>query len=172
MANYYGTNGNDNIYARSSDLISNNDVIYLYGGNDTASGNAGNDIIYGGDGNDYLNGNGGNDTLYGGNGSDILNGYGSGTEYDSLYGGSGVDTFVLGSRYGVHYQGNGYATIRDWNYVDDYIQVRGSASQYRLVFGNWTGSSTRDTAIYYGNDLIGLVQDSTNVSFARDFKFV
>jgi len=27
-------------------------------------------------------------------------------------------------------------------------------------------------AIYYGNDLIGVVQDSTNVSFTRDFVFV
>lgn len=168
MVDIYGTIGNDNLYGTSF-----SDRMFGDNGNDSIAGNGSGDFIYGGNGNDYLIGNGGNDYLSGDSGNDTLNGYGARIEYDTLVGGSGFDTFVLGARIGgVFYQGNGYATIQDWDYVSDYIQVRGSASQYRLIFGNWTGTSARDTAIYYGNDVIGLVQDRTNVSLSRDFIFV
>jgi serralysin len=151
------------------------------GGNDYLSGNAGNDYLNGGSGNDYFNGGAGNDAMYGGSGSDTLLGssgndrlvgYASGTEYDILTGGTGTDTFVLGQSSGAFYQGNGYATITDFNWVYDYFQVKGVASQYSLQFANWIGGASQDTAIYYGNDAISLVQDTTNVNFARDFIFV
>lgn len=186
MANYYGTNGNDTLNGTR-----NNDIFYFYDGNDICFSNNGDDVVYGGGGNDQVYGSGGNDwidggsgddllfggigndTLYGGTGNDRIEGCGgSSNDFDSLYGGSGSDVFVLGSRDRIHYRGASYATIRDWNYAEDWIQVRGSASQYRLVTGNWTGSLSRDTAIVYDNDIIGLVQDSTNVSLSRDFKFV
>jgi serralysin len=110
--------------------------------------------------------------LSGSTGNDILNGYSSGTEYDTLAGGTGSDTFVLGSSTSVYYQGSGYAVITDWDYTSDFIQAHGSSSQYSLVQENWAGTSALDTAIYYGSDLIGVVQDSTNVQFSRDFLFV
>jgi hypothetical protein len=45
------------------------------------------------------------------------------------------------------------------------------------VTSDFSGSSALDTGIYYGTpsiptNLIAVVQDSTNVNFARDFIFV
>lgn len=135
--------------------------------NDTIYGNGATNILQGGNGSDYLAGGGGHDTLIGGAGSDLLVGYGSGTEYDVLAGGSGIDTFVLGNSSSAFYQGNDYARITDFNWRDDYIQVKGVSSQYSLQSGNWFGGSALDTAIYFGNDAIGVVQDSTNLNLAN-----
>ena len=139
---------------------------------DTIIGNNANNILDGRGGDDYLVGGSGNDTLTGGSGSDRLVGYSSGTEYDVLTGGSGSDTFVLGNSSNAFYQGNSYATITDFNWLFDYIEVKGTSSQYSLEFGNWTGSYAQDTAIFYGNDAIAVVQDNTNVNINNDFVFV
>ena len=56
-----------------------NNLIFTYGGNDTANGGGGSDLIRGGDGDDTLNGDAGDDSLEGGAGADILNG-GAGTD--------------------------------------------------------------------------------------------
>lgn len=193
---YYGYN--DTLYGGDG-----RDTLYGYGGNDYLYGDKGNDYVYGGDGNDYIDGGAGKDYLYGGDGSDTIKGgkgndyvsggagddyiYGYGgsryggsgygsynqAEYDTLSGGTGYDTFVLGDSNKVYYQGQGYAVINDWDYTSDYIQARGSSSQYSLQYGNYGfGTSAQDTAIYYGTDVIGYIQDSTNVSFTRDFQFV
>ena len=78
-------------------------TMYLYGGNDTASGAGGNDVLDGGTGNDTLNGDAGNDKLLGGDGNDILNG-GAGNDFidggignDTMTGGDNDDTFVGGA---------------------------------------------------------------------------
>jgi Ca2+-binding RTX toxin-like protein len=166
MANY-PTNGNDVLYGGSG-----NDTIYGYGGDDFLSGRAGNDRLYGGDGNDRLyDGGGGNDYLSGGNGNDILNGYGAKTgEYDTLVGGAGSDTFLLGDRTsGVFYQGTGYTTITDFRSGVDKIELR--SGNYTLQYKNWSGSSAMDTGIYYGSDLIAVLQDTTNVT-SRDVNWV
>ena len=73
--------------------------------------------------------------------------------------------------------GNGYAIITDWDASSDYIEVLGSSSQYQLDFSqSWAGSSANDTGIYYtgggGKELIGVVQDTTNVSISGNFTFV
>lgn len=150
-------------------------------GDDFIIGNEADNILKGGAGNDALVGLGGNDTLVGGAGDDILagaegnnhlNGYGGGTEYDILISGTGSDTFVLGGSWGVSYQGLGYATIQNWDLTSDYIQVVGSAEQYNLFHEDWNGSSILDTTIYYGSDLIGVVENSTDVVMGRDFIFV
>ncbi|HYX14003.1 MAG TPA: hypothetical protein VE944_06485 [Nostoc sp.] len=136
-------------------------------------GTSGNDVLYGGYEADNLYGYSGDDALYGGDGNDRLDGYGtSGVEYDTLVGGSGSDTFVLGGSWGVSYQGLGYATITDWNPYADYIATIGNSSQYSLGYSDWSGSSSLlDTEIYYGSELIAIVQDTTNVSLSRDFTF-
>jgi hypothetical protein len=59
----------------------------------------------------------------------------------------------------------------------DKIQVKGSSSQYQLRQENLVGTEALDTAIYYlgngaANNLIGVVQDSLDVSVAGDFVFV
>ena len=171
-----------NIYSDDV-LYGNSDSEFLSGGwgNDIIYGNGGGDIILGGDGQDFLRGGSGDDLLSGGSDNDILHGdeghdfllgYGGGTEYDTLTGGTGTDTFVLGDSSGVFYQGYGHAVITDFDYLADYIQVTGSGNQYSLRtlngFGDWW---SQDTGIYNGNDLVGVVQDTTNVNFNRDFVF-
>jgi surface antigen len=134
--------------------------------NDTLIGNGGNDTLYGEAGNDYLNGGAGND---------YLDGYASfnSPDFDTLEGGAGADTFVLGNTsQGMFYQGNGQATIVDYNFRDDYIQLRGNASQYRLTRqGNDTLIQTT------GGDTLALVKNVPDLSFnvtssRRDFNFV
>jgi serralysin len=142
-------------------------------GNDLIIGNDCANVLEGGAGNDTLLGMSGNDILVGGDGGDRLDGYGTtGTEYDELYGGAGSDTFILGGSWGVSYQGLGYATIKDWDLTSDYIKVLGSGDGYTLQHENLSGSAALDTSIYYGSDLIGVVEDSTNVYIERDFIFV
>lgn len=163
-----GKNGNDTLYGNT-----NNDSLYGGNGNDSLSGYTGNDYLRGDAGNDTLLGGSGNDILSGGSGNDRLDGYATtGTEYDTLTGGSGSDTFVLGGSWGVSYLGSGYATITDWYQPSDWLEVKGSASQYSLGYANWEGGSATDTLIYNGSDVIGVVQDTTNVSISADFRFV
>ena len=176
-------NGVTKVGADSNDDLlgtSRNDRLIGGRGNDSLRGSSGNDRLSGYSGNDILLGHSGHDTLSGGSGHDYLNGYGrTDAEYDTLSGGRGVDKFILGNSWGVFYLGNGFATITDWNSADDVIQVRGNSvthsygsRTYSLNNSqNWSGTSTRDTAIYYGSDLIGIVQDTTNVSF-HDFQWV
>jgi serralysin len=127
---------------------------------ENAIGGAGNDILIGNTVDNYLFGGSGNDTIVGGSG------------YDSLTGETGNDTFVLGESSNVFYQGDEYAVITDFDWQYDYIQVSGTSNQYSLGTGNWFGNSAEDTAIFFGNDAIAVVQDSTNVNFERDFIFV
>ena len=143
-----------------------NDTLNGRNTNDTLIGNAGNDTLYGEAGNDYLNGGAGND---------YLDGYASfnSPDFDTLEGGLGADTFVLGNRsQGMFYLGNGQATIADYNFRDDYIQLRGNASQYRLTRqGNDTLIQTT------GGDTLAIVKNVTDLSFnvtpsRSDFKFV
>ena len=146
---------------------SGNDTLNGQNTNDTLIGNAGNDTLYGEAGNDYLNGGAGND---------YLDGYASfnSPDFDTLEGGLGADTFVLGNRsQGMFYLGNGQATIADYNFRDDYIQLRGNSSQYRL-----TRQGNNDMLIQTtGGDTLALVKNVTDLSFnvtpsRSDFKFV
>jgi Ca2+-binding RTX toxin-like protein len=165
-----------------------NDTIYGGVGNDKINGNDGNDNLDGGAGNDLLTGEWGNDVLSGGDGNDTLVGYGNSTgEIDTLTGGAGNDTFGIGvnfSRYGgggglVGYTGDlnaGYAIIQDWESTD-FIELKGNASQYTIQQEYFSGSSSSnsssvlDTTIYYGLDLIGVVEDSTNVASSNFIYF-
>lgn len=156
----------------------------LYGGN-------GNDTLTGGNGNDTLYGASGNDVLSGGNGNDYLYGYSqvntTAAEQDVLTSGGGSDLFVLSERGRVFYAQSGNtdralityfdAKANESDTVFDRIQIAGNASQYRLRFSslNGIGSSAQDTEILFNKnntwERIGIVQDSTNLSFGRDFVF-
>lgn len=103
----YGTEGADTISGAGS-VVSDNDIIYGYGGNDTISSNGGNDTIYAGDGDDTVNGGFGFHLIYGGAGADtitsagVLHGEdgddiisaGAGSGVNELYGGAGNDTLT------------------------------------------------------------------------------
>ncbi|HEY9771298.1 MAG TPA: hypothetical protein V6C71_22845, partial [Coleofasciculaceae cyanobacterium] len=82
-------------------------------------------------------------------------------------GGAGADTFVLGDAMGAFYQGSGYATITDLNWTEgDKIQAYGSTSDYTLTsFGNGID-------INYQGDLIGHVENTSDVVISEDFTFV
>jgi Ca2+-binding RTX toxin-like protein len=106
-----------------------------------------------------------------------LDGSGYWQNLDILTGGAGADTFVLG-RQRIYYRGTGYATITDFDSVEgDIIQLLGDSSQYQLHQENLVGTAVVDTSIYYvgngfANQLIGVVQDSVNLSLERYFTFV
>jgi Ca2+-binding RTX toxin-like protein len=171
----HGWSGNDYIVGGGgSDLIyggSGSDDLYGGSGSDDLYGGSGSDALYGGSSNDYLSGGTGGDLLMGESGNDVLVGYGfSHSEYDTLSGGSGADLFMLGDSSGVYYLGSGYTTITDFDYLEgDKIQVAGSISNYSLSFQSWSGGFALDTLVYFGSDLIGVVQDNTNVIPYFDF---
>ncbi len=150
---FTGGPGNDTLYGRST--------------NDTLIGNAGNDTLYGEAGNDYLNG---------GPGNDYLDGYASfnRADFDTLEGGTGADTFVLGNtRQGMFYLGNGEATINDYDFRYDYIQLSGNPSQYRTPTRQGNDMLIQTTS----GDTLAIVKNVTDLSFnvtslRRDFKFV
>jgi Ca2+-binding RTX toxin-like protein len=186
--NEFGT-GNDTLVAWTG-----NDKLYGGDGDDWLDGSYDDDILYGGNGNDTLGnaylkgepgndemyGGRGNDELYGGDGDDLLNGYGGDwSERDTLMGGANADKFVLGTTDNAFYSGDGiwgYATIVDFhkNSQGDQILVHGIKDDYRLgTSSNFSGDSTLlDTAIYYKNDLIGVVVDSTYTSRSELLTFV
>jgi RTX calcium-binding nonapeptide repeat (4 copies) len=181
-------NEGDNVFEGSD---SRDDVLYGGKGNDllfgdgllggtTASG--GKDFLIGGIGQDWLYGGRGDDKLFGGWGDDYLNGYGGyGTaESDVLTGGPGADTFGLGynwrslSNVDVYYLGSGEAVIKDFNQLEgDKIRIGGKIDNYTVEKDqNLIGSSQPDTAIRLGNDLIAILQDTTNFTAFTDFTIV
>lgn len=171
----FGNAGNDELNGDSEiDLLDGG------GGNDLLFGGTENDILNGGDGRDTLRGGAGNDALDGGAGNDqligidprnSLLGFGAG-EIDTLTGGLGRDTFVLGDANRVYYNDGAplatgeldYALISDFNSIEDFIQLQGSAELYSLDF--FTSSlGTIDAAIIYDpgvsarGEVIGIVQN-------------
>jgi Ca2+-binding RTX toxin-like protein len=164
--------GADNINGFGNSL---NNTLTGNEANNLLFGKSGDDTLYGGNGNDRLVGGKGSDILLGGGGDDILNGKGYSQAIDILTGGSGADTFVLGN-HRLYYRGSGYATITDFDSSqDDKIQVLGDSTQYQL--GQLENAATgMDTGIFYvgngGNNLIGVVQGSLDVSLEQHFVFV
>jgi hypothetical protein len=161
-----------------------NDTLYGNGGNDTLNGDAGDDLLFGGSGNDVLGGGGG---------SDVLKGYGgfaafpaSLVEFDTLDGGAAAnvqDTYALGDSNSLFYTrslipaGGGapideYATIVNWQPAVDKIEIKGVSTDFTLVGSSTSGGAALDTLIYKGDNLIAVVQDSTDVMLSRDFVFL
>lgn len=135
--------------------------------NNTLNGTANNDTIIGNAGNDLLSGGGGDDILTGSNPNAIDSGLG---ELDTITGGEGADIFVLGDSVEAYYQGNGYddyATITDFDwYEGDTIRAHGVAEDYSI--SEYNGG----TDIYYQSELVGYVENTTDVIIAEDFTFV
>jgi len=178
-----GGNGDDLMYGgRHRDLMfgeAGDDELWGDNGNDLLVGGSGADLLRGNQGNDSLHGGNGNDELRGGMGNDTLNGvsnnqvlYGTPpSQYDTLTGGSGADRFVLYAAYltNPYYLGLGFATLTDFDRTEGDRIVISDNSGYSLGTGNWGGSSQDDTGIYYNGDLIGVVQDTTQVHLFLDF---
>ncbi len=135
-------------------------------------GTKGNDTIFGGLGSDEIKGDDGDDLLFG---VDTSSGFGQG-EQDKLKGEKGADTFVLGDANNVFYLGGGNS---DYGLVDDFkakegdrIRLRGSASDY--VLGQDVKGVKDGTAIFYQNDLVGVIKDEEDLSLfdTNTFEFV
>ncbi len=170
----FGDDGTDALIGNSG-----NDTLDGWNGSDLLKGNAGHDTLLGYNGDDILVGGSGNDKLYGEAGNDLLIGIendissGGNGEHDTLSGGTGADTFVLGDAISNFYLDNSkpgwgsYATITDFDWSEgDKFQVYGSASDYTLTpFDNGID-------INYKGDLIGYVENTTNVLMPDDFIFV
>ncbi|MBD1804977.1 hypothetical protein H6F98_05865 [Microcoleus sp. FACHB-SPT15] len=165
----YGRTGNDTLYGSDG----SEDTLYGNRGNDTLFGNDGDDSLFGGYGSDTLYGGAGADELYGGAGNDYLIGYGGGTnpefDFDTLEGGTGADTFVLGEGFAFYTSPatDEFARIVDFSRAEgDKIQVFGSISDYSLELGIFG-----ETQISYQGNLIGVVENVTNLSLQLDFTF-
>lgn len=171
----YGENGNDlldgNVNANTyNEPFNNRDELYGGYGNDTLKGANGADWLEGQENNDLLLGRSNSDTLIGGSGDDkLIGGYNTTVdqkEYDQLNGGLGKDQFILCDDFGYnYYQGEGYATITDYNQYEDTITVKkGSVTQSQE---HRTGSRSKlDTVIYQGNDAIAVLADYTGTVYA------
>ena len=149
---------------------------------ENAQGSLGDDSLIGNDLDNELTGGGGDDDLIGKEGDDLLlGGYGNDTligtdpsesnvgagEYDEFTGGVGADTFILGDSDGVYYQGNGFATITDFDWREnDLFQVSGVASDYSLQ------DAPNGTYIMQEKDRIAYVLDNTSLFLSLDFSFV
>jgi hypothetical protein len=76
--------------------------------------------------------------------------------------------FVLGDQSQIFYGGSGYAVITDFSVLEgDRVRLFGGRS-YSLSLGNVAGSTALDTLISTGGDVIGVIQDNTQVVFSRD----
>ena len=127
-------------------------------------------VAAGEDGNDNLFGNGGHDILTGGAGYDTLNGtdpiVAGYLERDILTGGAGADTFILGDATQPYYATEGnqdYATIKDFDPLEDVVQLYGSSSNYSQDGNN----------LYHNGDLIGIFEGTTSWDLnSNDFAYV
>jgi Ca2+-binding RTX toxin-like protein len=166
-----GTNDKNNL---TSTQLDTNDVIYAFGGDDTANGKAGNDLILMGDGADTANGNRGNDVIYGGRGADKLSGsagndklYGEGDDdllfggegddllwggagNDILQGGAGADTFVLAFN-------QGKDLIRDFQIGEDKLGLAGTLRFDQLNFVQ----EGQSALIAFGRDVLAQLNNVT-----------
>ncbi len=153
------------------------DVLRGGAGNDSLNGRAGNDILNGYGGNfgerDELTGGAGADTFVLGDSSFVfylgLNLNDSLAERDELTGGTGTDSLVLGdfsTAFYIDSRLSDRASILDFNLAEgDTIQLHGSASDYTFTVGSYSlGTDAADTALYYNNDLIAVIQDVSNLS--------
>jgi hypothetical protein len=132
-----------------------------------------NDKIVGNDGDNKLTGGRGQDILTGGNGKDILNGTDSNArgvgEVDTLTGGGGADTFVLGDKNGSFYLGNGkndYASITDFDFTKDRIQLGGNKDLLSVKFDRHTGTVDLFSKQSGGKDLVAKVKLANPFNFS------
>jgi Ca2+-binding RTX toxin-like protein len=175
MTTYYGTSGDDSYgyFPDSTEPV----LAYGYGGADRLEGGSGNDTLYGGTGDDSLYGWFGDDLLSGGAGNDLLYG---GTGNDTFRGGAGADNFEVGFEVGLADSPGTYVDISSVDTIADFRQnqgdkiwVFGSLSDYSLDQAqNISGRKALDTAIYYQDNLIAVVRDTTQVSLLEDFIFI
>lgn len=154
MTNVYGTYYSD----------------YLYG---DQYGYAENDSFYSYSGNDWIDAKGGND---------YIDAYGDPSyDYDTVTGGTGADTYAIADASGYtqyaadgwssYGYSDGYLTVTDYNYWEgDTIQLGYSDYVNGYYSSNnsydYNGNGYADTSIYYGNNLVSIVADTSYVNYS------
>jgi Ca2+-binding RTX toxin-like protein len=159
------------IYEPGSELYggNGNDILRSGVGNDSLRGDAGNDLLSGGSGNDTLEGGSDSDTLIGASSISVNPGIG---EKDYLTGGLGIDRFILADNYNIYYDdrnittagNNDYATIADFNPLQDQIQLQGTASRYLLQVSGTSTNLYIDKAGTEPDELIAVFQNATSLN--------
>lgn len=102
-------------------------------------------------------------------GNDYVAGYDWTTnEVDILVGGTGADAFVAGDEYGVHYTNTAVAIVADYNLAEgDVVQLSSWGADYTYLQGDFgLGSATLDTVLYYNNDPIMVLADTTQFNYS------
>lgn len=101
--------------------------------------------------------------------NDSLTAYnGTANEVDVLVGGRGADVFVAGNRFGIHYLNQAIAIVADYNFAQgDVVQLSSLGSgRYTYRRGNFgLGNSATDTVIYYNNNAIMALADTTHFRY-------
>ena len=129
-----------------NDVITGNQIANTLtggSGNDTINGGAGDDTLNGGLGNDRLVGGAGNDTFIGSIGNDVIRG------------GSGNDIFQINT-------GTGRSLIKDYSPGEDSIELINGLIESDLTYSY----SDDHTSIYYGDDLLAIVQNTVESDFS------
>ncbi|WP_395016909.1 calcium-binding protein [Dongia sp.] len=144
---YYGSNASETV---NGDWQHN--TMYLYGGNDTATGGGGNDVLDGGTGNDNLSGDAGNDKLLGGDGNDILSG---GANNDYLDGGIGNDTMNGGDNDDMFIHGAGADKMDGGNGIDTVDYSAADTGVFVNMKGNVYGGAAAGDSISNMENVIG-----------------
>jgi len=177
---FYGGSGNDTLYGGTGDDFldgeSGNNLLYGGAGADGLRGGSDNDTLYGGTGDDYLDGLAGDDFLDGQAGNDTLSGD---VGNDTMRGGAGADFFNVGTAGTASNTTSIYVDVSSVDTIADFrrnqgdkIWVIGSLSDYSIdQTQNISGRKALDTAIYYQDNLIAVVRDTTQVSLLEDFIF-
>ncbi|MCZ8199205.1 Calx-beta domain-containing protein, partial [Microcystis sp. LE19-55.1A] len=123
-----------------------------------------------------------NDTITTGGGNDIITGVNPNSstpgkgEVDSLTGGAGSDRFILGDLNWIGYDDgnttnagiNDYANIIDFD-ADDFIQLRGSSSDYLLTVSGTTTNLYINKPGSEPDELIAILRDRTGLSLTASY---
>ena len=155
-------------------------------GNDNLITGSGKDTLFGGDRSelgmfdaDSLLGGSGNDSLKSGDSRTVrMNGYGGDTgERDTLTCSfSSTDIISLGDVGSVFYQGTGHAVINDFTaaLLQDKVLLKGGQADYKLSLENFgVGTSTNDTVLWRGEDVIAAFVDTNGLALnSGNFVFI
>ena len=170
----YGSNGSNNISETDRDSylagLKGNDKLEGLGGNDYLDGGANNDVLKGGVGNDTLVGGTQKNYLFGGDGDDIFIG---GKGQDLMEGGKGRDRYIIGDEdrvFYTNYTWYDHAIIKDFEFTEDTIQLKGQASDYTIKPANSQG--IRGTGIFYEDGMVALVGGVSPKNFSLNADYV
>jgi Ca2+-binding RTX toxin-like protein len=173
------SSGTDSVEANVSGYVlgANLEILIVQSGVNGFGNSLANTLIGANSQDILLVGGAGSDSIFGGSGNDQLLGASDGlanggiSEIDTLTGGSGADVFVLGTDTGVLYNDGiasnagiaDYALITDYNVSQDFLQLKGAASNYYLGAHTVSGVTGQGLFLETGStdELIAIIQNGS-----------